>query len=155
MGFLAGCEEEAEAFVVARREFLGFVADFLEAGDEGLGVGVVFDAVIVDLAEGLVGGVQEDEEFGAFDVDFSEGGLFGGDFGEGGGVNFLVGGVFNWEEGVIVGVFAEVEVAFPYLVAEGKVFRGDIFDFVVFEVVFEFLVIAGVRFEGEDWDSGV
>ena len=50
MGFLGGCEEEAEAFVVARREFLGFVADFLEAGDEGLWVFVVFDAVIVDVA---------------------------------------------------------------------------------------------------------
>ncbi len=57
MGFLGSCEEEAEAFVVARREFLGFVPDFLEASDEGLGVGVVFDAVVVDLAESLVGGV--------------------------------------------------------------------------------------------------
>ncbi len=57
MGILGSCEEEAEAFVVARREFLGFVTEFLEAGDEGFWVFVVFDAVIVDLAEGLVGGV--------------------------------------------------------------------------------------------------
>ncbi len=56
---------------------------------------------------------------------------------------------------MVVGIFAEVEVAFPYLVAEGKVFRRDIFDFVFFEVIFEFLIIASVRFEGVNLDLGV
>lgn len=57
MGFLGGGEEEAEAFVVTGGEFACFVAEFLEAGDQRLRVLMIFDAVVFDLAEGLVAGV--------------------------------------------------------------------------------------------------
>lgn len=97
MGFLGSCKEEAEAFVVAGREFLGFVAEFLQAGDEGLRFRMVLDAVVFDLAEGLIAGVEYHGEFRPFDVDFGEGGGVIAEFfengGDGGGVDFLTGGV--------------------------------------------------------------